>query len=295
MVRLRRLSDRPVLQPIPEHRWERSAVFNCAAVYRDNVFHLIYRASDLPGHDRYGPYVSTMGHAVSLDGVSFARLSTPAFEGEGRQELRGVEDPRIAEMGGAYYMMYTAFGGSCDEDYRVSMASSPDLRHWTRHGVVLDEPNKDAALFPARVGGRYAMFHRRWPDIWIAFSDDLSGWCDHTAIMHPIPGTWESERIGIAGPPFRVDGGWALIYHGVDPNNAYRLGWALLDPENPTKVIHRQSEPILEPELEWEREGWVSNVVFSCGQIVTDGKVYVYYGAADTCIGVAVADVAQFK
>ncbi len=296
MVRLERLSGRPILRPLPEHGWERSAVFNCGAIGKDGVFHLIYRACDLPSHDRFGDYVSRMGHAISLDGVDFVRHDGPVFEGEGAQERRGVEDPRIVQVENenTFYMMYTAYGARFDGDFRISMASSEDLVNWSRLGVVLDEPNKDASLFPAKVNGRYAMLHRRWPDIWMAFSDDLVTWTDHTVVMKTVPNSWESERIGIAGPPFRTPHGWALVYHGVDPSNTYRLGWALLDSADPTRVICRQSEPILEPELEWERVGWVPNVVFSCGQVVAGGVVYVYYGAADTSIGVAAADLADF-
>ena len=296
MVRLERLSSRPILRPLPEHGWERSAVFNCAAIRKDEIFHLIYRACDLPSHDRFGDYISYMGHAVSLNGVDFVRHDRPVFVGRGDQELRGVEDPRIVQVedGREFYMMYTAYGARFDGDYRICLASSHDLVNWSRRGVALDEPNKDASLFPARVGGRYAMFHRRWPHIWMAFSDDLVNWTDHTIVMRTAPDSWESERIGIAGPPFRTAHGWALIYHGVDTSNTYRLGWALLDEVDPTKVIYRQKEPILEPELEWERAGWVPNVVFSCGQAVADGVVYVYYGAADTSIGVAAANLADF-
>jgi len=191
-------------------------------------------------------------------------------------------------------MMYTAFGARFDGDFRISMASSPDLVNWSRHSVVLDEPNKDASLFPERVDGRYGMYHRRHPNIWMAFSDDLITWTDHKVVMEIVPDSWESERIGIAGPPFRVPEGWALIYHGVDSNNVYRLGWALFDGDDPTQMLYRQAEPILEPELVWEREGWVPNVVFSCGQIVADGVVYVYYGGADACIGIAVARLEDF-
>ena len=160
-----------------------------------------------------------MGYAVSLNGVDFARNDKPVFTGEGPQEQRGVEDPRIVELDDKFYMMYTAFGARFDGDYRISMASSPDLINWSRHGVVLDEPNKDASFFPEKVGGRYAMYHRRHPNIWMAFSDDLVNWTDHKVVMEIVADSWESERIGIAGPPFRVPEGWALIYHGVDPNN----------------------------------------------------------------------------
>ena len=295
MVKLERLSNKPILRPVPEHSWERSAVFNCAAIAKDGIFHLIYRACDLPSHDRYGPYISTMGHAVSLNGVDFARNDKPIFRGEGLQEQRGVEDPRVVELDGKFYMMYTAFGARFDGDYRISMASSPDLVNWSGHGVVLDEPNKDASLFPEKVNGRYGMYHRRHPDIWMAFSADLVTWTDHIVVMEIVPDSWESERIGIAGPPFRVPEGWALIYHGVDPGNRYRLGWALFDGDDPRRLVYRQAKPILEPELDWEKEGWVPNVVFSCGQVVADDTVYVYYGGADACIGVAAARIEDFS
>ncbi|MEW5867095.1 MAG: glycosidase [Bacillota bacterium] len=294
MTRLSRLSLNPILCPVPEHQWERSAVFNCAAVYYGGLYHLLYRATDLPCHASYGDYVSSLGYAVSTDGLNFSRLDKPVMVGEGPQEGRGIEDPRIVHLEGRFYMMYTGFGGRFDGDYRICLASSANLIDWTRHGVVLDEPNKDASLFPEKLGGRYTMLHRRYPDIWLAFSDDLVTWDDHTKLMSPIPGGWESERLGIAGPPIRTPEGWLLIYHAADARNVYRLGWALLDLRDPAKVLYRQPEPILEPELEWERCGWIPNVVFSTGHVVVNGRLLVYYGAADTCIGVATAEIAQF-
>jgi predicted GH43/DUF377 family glycosyl hydrolase len=135
------------------------------------------------------------------------------------------------------------------------------------------------------------MLHRGVPDTWLAFSDDLLHWDDHTLIMEPIPESeWESKKIGAAGPPLRTDDGWLLIYHGVGgegDSRRYSLGIALLDLEDPTRVIARQAEPILEPELDWEIDGHVPNVVFSCGQAIVDENIYVYYGGADTVIGVA--------
>src|SRR5690606_1242729 len=163
-------------------------------------------------------------------------------------------------------------------------------------GPMLDEPNKNASLFPEKVGGRYVLLHRRYPDIWIAYSDDLVTWTDHRKILSPIEGTWQDARVGIAGPPIRTEQGWVLIYHGArKPDNSYRRGLALLDAEDPSVVLARQDEPIIEPELEWEREGFVPNVIFSTGHALRGDDLYVYYGGADTVIGVAAVRLSDLR
>ena len=190
-------------------------------------------------------------------------------------------------------MMYT---GLNDKNFRICLASSKNLIDWQRHGVVLDETNKDASLFPEKLNGRYVMLHRREPDIWIAYSDDLITWYGHQKIMRPVlDSKWENYKIGIAGPPIKTDEGWLLIYHGVSKEKIYSLGIALLDISNPLKVIARQAEPILEPELDWEINGCVPNVVFSCGQVEMNDKIFVYYSGADTVIGVAELNKKQIK
>ncbi|MBE3591431.1 MAG: glycosidase [Thermoanaerobacter sp.] len=295
MIKLKRLSDKPVLMPKAENEWERAAVFNTAAIYDNGLFHLIYRATDIGPHAKYGKYTSRLGYAVSKDGINFMRLDKPVMSNETEQELRGLEDPRIVKIDGIYYMMYTGFGDRFHDDYRICLATSKNLIDWERKGVVLDEPNKDASLFPEKINGKYVMLHRRYPDIWIAFSEDLKNWYDHKPIIKPIPGTWESARVGIGGPPIRTKDGWFLIYHAADANNVYRLGAVLLDLEDPSKIIARQKEPILEPELQWEKEGYIPNVVFSCGNAVKDDTIYVYYGGADTVIGVAILEMENMK
>ena len=153
---------------------------------------------------------------------------------------------------------------------------------------MLDEPNKDASLFPEKINGRYLMFHRRPPHIWIAYSNDLVHWVDHTIVMKALPGSsWENNKIGISGPPIKTNTGWFLIYHGVSNDMVYRQGAALLDLDDPSRVLARQSEPILEPELDWELFGHVNNVVFSCGQVVLGNEIFVYYAGADNAIGLA--------
>ncbi|MDN5317919.1 MAG: beta,2-mannobiose phosphorylase / 1,2-beta-oligomannan phosphorylase [Thermoanaerobacterium sp.] len=295
MIKLKRLSDKPILEPVTEHEWERKAVFNCSAIYDNGLFHLIYRATDIGPHVKYGKYISRLGYAVSKDGINFMRLDKPVLSNDVEQELRGCEDPRIVKIDDTYYMMYTGFGDRTDDDYRICLATSKNLINWERKGVVLDEPNKDAALFPEKINGNYVMFHRRYPDIWLAYSNDLKNWFNHKSIIKPIKGTWESSRVGVAGPPIRTKYGWFLIYHAADDDNVYRLGAALLDINDPSIVLARQKEPILEPELEWEKNGFISNVVFSCGNAVRGDDIFVYYGGADTVIGVAYINMNDIK
>jgi len=288
MIRLQRYSEHPILSPKPEHDWEAAAVFNAAAILDNGLIHMIYRATDISSGGEDGPYINSLGYAVSVDGVHFNRLEQPILTNDVPQETRGPEDPRIVKIGDTFYMMYTGYGGRFDSDYRICLATSKNLIAWQRHGVVLDEPNKDASLFPEKINGRYAMFHRRPPHIWIAFSEDLKNWVDHTIVMEALPDSdWENEKIGISGPPIKTPQGWFLIYHGVSKDHVYRQGAALLALNDPTKVIARQAEPILEPELDWELFGHVDNVVFSCGQVILDNTIYVYYAGADNAIGLA--------
>jgi predicted GH43/DUF377 family glycosyl hydrolase len=296
MLRLKRLSEQPILAPIWEHEWERGAVFNAGAIYENGLIHLFYRASnnrfklDTPKPMEEHKFVSSIGYAISTDGVNFSRFDKPVLTGVGEQEAWGVEDPRITKIGDTYYMLYTAFGGRDWYDYRPAMCWSKNLVDWQGHKVLLDEPNKDVALFPEKIGGRYVLLHRREPHIWIGFSTDLEHWTDHQILMRTIPGTWESKKIGIAGPPHKTEAGWVLFYHAVDQEHVYRLGVALLDLHDPTRVLARYPAPILEPETPWERFGLVPNVVFSCGSVEKDGAFFVYYGGGDAAIGVAAVD-----
>jgi predicted GH43/DUF377 family glycosyl hydrolase len=296
MLQLKRLSETPILSPIWEHEWEREAVFNAGAIYVDGLFHLFYRGANnrfkltTEKPLEHEKFVSAIGHAISTDGVHFARFDQPVLTGSGQQEAWGVEDPRITQIGDTYYMLYTAFGGRDWQDYRPALCTSKNLIDWQGHKVLLDEPNKDVALFPEQIDGRYVMLHRREPHIWMAFSADLESWTDHQIIMRTIPGGWESEKIGIAGPPHKTEQGWVLFYHAVDDRSCYRLGVALLDLQDPTKVIARYPHPVLSPETTWERYGLVPNVVFSCGSVEKDGAFFVYYGGGDSCMSVAAVD-----
>ncbi|MBU4444940.1 glycosidase [bacterium] len=290
MIQLKRMTKRPVLSPNDLWKGERGGVFNAAAIKKDDLVYLIYRAVDYPGNSDF-KFTSSLGCALSEDGISFNKLEKPIFLGNNSQEKRGIEDPRIVKLEDTYYMMYTGFSG---KSAKICMAKSKNLIHWERMGIVLDEDNKDASLFPEKINNKYYMFHRRHPNIWIANSDDLKTWENHKIIMEPLPSSkWECQKVGIAGPPFKTNAGWLLIYHGVNNEKVYSLGIALLDLKDPQKLIWRQREPILTPELGWEKNGAVKNVVFSCGGIEYDDCYYIYYGGADTAIGVARLDKAD--
>lgn len=294
-MKLIRMSEKPVLEPVKDHPWEKAAVFNAAMVHENGLFHMIYRATDIGGHDKYGRYINTFGYAVSKDLLTWHRHGKPILSNDVPQELRGPEDPRIVKIENTYYMTYTGFGDRRPEDYRICMATSTDLVNWKRHGVLLDEPNKNAALFSKKINGRYCLLHRRQPDIWLAYSDDLKTWDDHTKIITTRPDSWDDVRIGIAGPPVQIDEGWLLFYHGVDSTNCYRLGVVLLDRDKPEKVLARQNVPIIEPELSWEIDGFIPNVIFSCATVLHEDRVYCCYGGADTVIGMAYIDLKDIK
>jgi predicted GH43/DUF377 family glycosyl hydrolase len=295
-MQLQRYSEHPILSPKPHHSWEAAAVFNCAAIYDNGLVHMIYRATDITSNGSQGRYINSLGYAVSQDGVNFNRLEDPILINDVPQELRGPEDPRIVKIDDTFYMMYTGYGGRFDGDYRICLATSKNLIAWERHGVMLDEANKDASLFPEKINDKYVMFHRRPPDIWMTWSEDLKTWQNHQVVMKTLPDSpWENIKVGISGPPIKTPDGWFLIYHGVGEKTGYCQGAAMLDLEDPSKVIARQADPILKPELDWEVNGFVPNVVFSCGQAVIDDTLYVYYGGADTAIGVATMPLSEIQ
>ena len=288
-MKLKRYRGNPILTPKRENGWESAATFNAAVVRDSSIFYMLYRAKGEDG-------ISRLGYAVSRDGFNFFRLDKPVFEPEGEFETLGCEDPRIVKMGGEFYMTYTAYS---KHGCRVSLAATKNFITWQRYGVVLpDVENKDAVLFPEKIGDKYVMFHRPMPPkelwgIWIAYSDNLVNWEGYKVVMTPRERLWDSVRIGAASPPFKTERGWLLIYHGTDEREIYRLGMALFDLNDPSLLLRRQEEPILEPEEEYELHGQHPNVVFSCGGCELENSYYIYYGGADfvTCVATVEKDV----
>lgn len=300
MLKLDRCFHKPILYNKPENPWEASTIYNTGAIYHNGLVHLFYRATDKNCNGREcNDYLNYIGYAVSKDGINFSRLDNYLLGPiENSVEARGCEDPRVIKIDNTFYMLYTGFGGRFDGDFRICLATSENMIDWKRHGVLLDEPNKDAALFPRKINNKYVLIHRRSPNIWICCSEDMKTWGEHKILARiNHDNDWEKTKVGLAGPPIETEKGWVLIYHGVSEKTRhfhergdyrqYSLGIMLLDKEDPSKVIYRQKEPILVPELEWEKEGYVPNVVFSCGQVILGDTLYVYYGGADTYTGVA--------
>lgn len=186
-------------------------------------------------------------------------------------------------------MAYTAYS---PKGITPMFAESTNLIAWRRIGpLITGEDNKDHVLFPRKIGGRYASFHRRPPSIWIAYSDDLQQWEDFQVVMEPRPDNWDSKRVGGGGVPIETEYGWLVLYHGYNHDHVYRLGMCLLDLEDPGQVIARPEGFLLEPSETWELKGDVATVVFSGANPVVEGTVYVYYGGADRVIGLATGDL----
>ena len=289
-VKLTRSPNNPIIKPRPDIEWEVGGTFNPGVAKNGEEIHILYRAVD--EHN-----LSSLGYAKTIDGETILDRSVePVFTPAEPWEHLGCEDPRITAFNGTFYIFYTAYS---HRGPRIALASTSDFRNYERYGVVgLDYDDKDCALFPQRIGGKFAAFHRIGPDIEIGFFDDIQklhmvpnpeNYLERVkanAVMKPEK-RWEEKKIGIGPPPIRTKAGWIVIYHGVDSNLVYRAGAALLDLENPRRVIARTPEPILEPEEDYEKIGVVPNVVFPTGVVVIKDELRVFYGGADRVCCVA--------
>jgi predicted GH43/DUF377 family glycosyl hydrolase len=229
--------------------------------------------------------------ARSSNGIDFQIDEKPCMEPSNVYEMYGIEDPRITLIGDTYYINYSAcstIGG-----VTTCLATTKDFVHFDKKGVIFTPDNKDVAIFPEKVGGRYYALNRPisaeygLKDIWISESPDVLCWGKHQFLMSTRDGMWDDGRIGCSAVPFMTDEGWLEIYHGASKDNRYCLGGALLDKDKPWIVKARSENPIIAPEEDYEVNGFFGNVIFNCGVLDEDGLVKVYYGAADTYIGYA--------
>ncbi|SHL03066.1 glycoside hydrolase family 130 protein [Rhodothermus profundi] len=322
-VTLFRRHPQPLLTPVPELPWASGAVFNPGAWYDGTRVHLLIRGvpagyrrirlQDVPpGEPEWGfePYVSYIGYADSTDGVHFVIRRQPLIQPDAPYDRFGVEDPRISRIDDLYLITYTALGAPAFARpgcVRIGLAVTRDFQTITKCGLIgPDTTDKDAVIFPRRIRGRIAMLHRIVPSIQLIYFEDLeqlfkppaSLWERHLAtldehvVLRPeFP--WEAKKIGAGPTPIETPEGWLLLYHGVDAHHVYRMGMALLDLDDPRRVIARTPEPVLAPELPFEQEGDVPHVVFPEGAVVINGELYVYYGAADRTIGLARASLSD--
>ena len=275
-----------------------NTVFNPGAVrLADGTTLLLCRVEDHRGH-------SHLCAARSVNGVDRWRIDpqptfAPAIDSY-PEEVWGVEDPRITYVGELrkYVIAYTAYsrGGP-----GVSLALTEDFKSFERIGSVMSPEDKDAALFPRRVGKFWALLHRPvgtiGAHIWLSFSPDLRHWGSHRLVLPARNGAWwDAGKIGLCTPPIETERGWLLIYHGVRQTAGgclYRLGLALMDLETPERCLKRGDSWIFGPETDYERRGDVDNVVFPCGFTRGDDgdTLNVYYGAADACIALATGSI----
>ena len=280
-----------------------NSVFNPGATMVNGRYLLLARVEDRRGF-------SHLCAARSADGLTdweIDRQPTLApWPERYPEETWGIEDPRITwiEDLGLWVVAYTAYS---EAGPLVSLATTEDFVNFQRLGPVIPPEDKDAALFPVKFGGRYAMLHRPVPasstrkHIWISFSPDLKHWGDHQVLIPArIGGWWDANKIGLSSPPLQTSEGWLILYHGVKETvggSIYRLGLALLDSENPSRVLRRTDQWIFGPEEPYEKSGDVGNVVFPCGWMLQGNELRLYYGGADSCVAVAtgrLSDVLDF-
>jgi predicted GH43/DUF377 family glycosyl hydrolase len=277
-----------------------NTVFNPAATLVDGDTLLLLRVEDRRG-------ISHLTAARSKDGVGDWHIDpepTLLPDPEANpEEIWGIEDPRITYIDewSLWLVAYTAYstGGPL-----VALASTKDFRTFERLGPVMAPEDKDAALFPVRFGDRWALIHRPVPakaglgaHIWISFSPDMKHWGDHQILLRARQGAWwDANKIGLSPQPLRTDRGWLILYHGVRTTAAgclYRLGLALLDLEDPLKVLRRSREWVFAPIEDYERSGDVGDVVFPCGWTLVGDEIRIYYGAADTSIALATGRLSE--
>ncbi|HBX44420.1 MAG TPA: glycosidase [Porphyromonadaceae bacterium] len=236
-------------------------------------------------------YLTTLSYlrlVWSEDGIRF--YEDPAFPpvyGEGMLESFGIEDCRVATMEDGYYLTFTEvspFGVG------VGLIVTKDFKQFDRKGMILPPHNKDCALFEEKINGKYYALHRpSSPElggnyIWLAESPDRLHWGNHTCLAVTRENSWDAARIGAGAAPIKTSEGWLVIYHGADNEHRYCLGALLLDLNNPSRVLARSKEPIMEPIAEYEQTGFFGNVIFTNGHLVNGDNLKIYYGASDEVI-----------
>jgi predicted GH43/DUF377 family glycosyl hydrolase len=318
---LKRLRDNPVLEPVPEHWWENEAVFNPAAVVYGGRVHLFYRALGRDG-------ISRIGHASSADGIHFdERTPVPVYDrGAGFEPPKrlsyktltyntdtyasgggwgGTEDPRAVEIDGRIYMTFELFEGW--QALRLAVTSLDgeclNARRWQWAPRIVMSPagetNKNWVLFPEKINGKFAVLHALTPRVMIDYLDSLESLEEKPIKSNNHrsgrPGRWDALIRGAGAPPIKTKEGWLLLYHGMNPakNTGYQVGAMLLDLNDPTKVLHQSSEPILKPE-EWYENDGKPGVVYATGAVVLNGTLIVYYGGGDKRVAAAEAPLDDF-
>jgi len=290
----RRISGTPILSP-RGNGWESAGTFNPAVAVRGDKIVMLYRAQDKQGTSR-------LGYAESADGIHFTRRSEPVLSpSEEYEKDGGVEDPRLVQFGDTYYLTYTGYN---KKDAQLCLATSHDLIHWDRKGVIIPANKgnwnvkwtKSGAIVPEKIDGKYWMYFLGTSadgrdQAGLASSPDLLHWTEasQTPVLAVRSGHFDS-RVAEPGPaPIVTSAGIVLIYNGADDKLVYRTGIAIFDRNDPAKLVWRSDEPVFLPEKDWEKVGQVPNVVFVEGMVGQGARYLFYYGGADKYVGVAEA------
>ncbi len=305
---LQRVITNPILEPDSAHSWESCAVFNTAVLYLAGKVHFVYRAIGDSG-------LSVLGYAASKDGIHIdERSAEPIYVAQdilGQRRQRdprymsgsswaGCEDPRLTKIDDTIYMTYTAFDGANPPGVALTSISVDDFLNkrwnWQKSRVISapDEIHKNWVIFPEKINNKFAILHSITPEILIDYFTDLhSDENDYIDSYYASPAGrenyWDSWIRGVGPPPIKIDEGWLILYHAMDRRdpNKYKIGAKILDKNNPRRILYRSSTPLLEPETKYENSGYKAGVVYSCGAVVMNDKLFVYYGGADTVICVA--------
>lgn len=292
--RLHRLSNYPTLSPRGDS-WESAGVFNPTVLADNGKYVMLYRAQDKNGTSR-------LGYAESTDGVHFERRPEPVLSPEANYEKDGgVEDPRLVKIGETYYLTYTGYNKT---DAQLCLATSIDLIHWDRKGVILPAYKgnwnvawtKSGAIVPKKIDGKYWMYFlgtaaNKTDQTGLAYSYDLTHWTEatKTPVLPARPGRFDSRVVEPGPAPILTANGIVLIYNGADDKLVYRTAVAVFDRKDPSKLLSRADEPIFAPDKDWEKVGQVPNVVFVEGMVRQKNRYLFYYGAADKYVGIAEA------
>ncbi len=320
-LQLNRYDGNPIVVPNAGNAWESKATFNPSAVFDGSKVHLVYRAI---GDDDS----SVIGYTSSSDGLGIdERVAHPVYVRavtfqKAKDDMHiptvlycsgggwngGCEDPRLTLIDDRVYMTYTAFDSWNSVRIALTSIALQDLQNkkWTwKKPVFISEPghiNKNWVIFPEKINGQYAILHSISPEIAIDYVDSLDDFDGETFVKSaykskaPYKKSWDNWVRGAGPAPLKTKYGWLVLYHAMDSNdpNRYKLGAMILDEKNPTNILYRSVTPVLEPDEYYENEGFKAGVIYSCGAVIKDGQLIVYYGGADTVVCAASVDLDTF-
>lgn len=324
LLDLKRSHKNPIIQPAEGRFWESKATFNPTAIFHDGKVHIIYRAIGDSDNSVLGYAASGDGHSFDADSKELAYYrkniqSAPKADPKinycsGGGWGGGCEDPRLTLLEGTVHLLYTSFDGWGSVRMAMTSISLDDFisRRWNwRDPVLISPPNqihKNWVLFPEKISrpafggkGKYAILHSISPTIMIDYFDSLKE-LDGNNFIHSIhqgSPLWKSRDKfvrGVGPSPLKTKYGWLVLYHKTERHDSHRYKlWAMiLDLQDPTKILHDSSQPILEPDEWYENEGYKGGVVYSCGAVIKGKELFVYYGGADKVSCVATADLDAF-